>query len=99
MSELYEDQHEEDGVEGVEDEIDDEIAGGVWAEEMPLSAERGVKDGIVFKRLRTEPRADEAIGLMYQGVFEQGGIVVPQETSREGGEISEEDGKKEDKGS
>ena len=48
----------------MEDEIDDEIASGIRAEERPLGAERGVEQGVVFEGVGAEPSSSETVRLV-----------------------------------
>ena len=83
------DQHEKDGVEGVERDVDGEIGRGAWAEQMPLRAERGVEDGVVLQGVRAEPDTGKAVRRMDERIFEKRRIVIPEETAGKSGEISE----------
>jgi hypothetical protein len=82
---------DEQGVEDVEREGDDVVAGGGGAEEMPLDPEEGLLDRVVFDEAAgREPDLEQAAEVAQKRLVGDVPVVVPEPGAVEGGEVDPE---------
>jgi hypothetical protein len=88
--EAEEDAPEEDGTEGMKEDIDGMVPVRGGAPETPLDPERGPGERVVISGLLGSPDVAESFGKLDESVAGESDVVVPGESGREGGDVDEE---------